>query len=69
MKWLHLAILKSSEKEDNDIERLHKSVIGETNAGASSFRNLPARLSTPALFEGFTSSKRFRTEASRSGSK
>ena len=58
-----MAISQSSGKQDNDIERLHKSVIGEANAGTPSFRNLPARLSIPALFEGFTSSKSFRTEA------
>ena len=58
-----MAILQSSRKEDNDIERLQKSVIGEANAGAPSFRNLPARLSISALFEGFTSSKYFRKEA------
>ena len=62
MHGFNLAILQSSGKEDNDIERLHKSVIGEANAGAPSFRNLPARLSILALFEEITFSKSFRTE-------
>ena len=59
--------MQSSGKVDNDIERLHKSVIGEANTGAPSIRNLPARLSITALFEGFTSSKSFRTKACVAG--
>ena len=48
------AILQSSGNKDNEIERLTRSVMGEAKTGAPSFRNLPVRLSIPALFAGFS---------------
>ena len=50
--------MHSSGKEDSDIDKLHKSVKGEARIEALSFRNLPAILSSPALFEGFTADER-----------
>ena len=46
---LSFAILQSSGNEDNEIDRLIRLVIGEAKTGAPSFRNLPVRLSIPAL--------------------
>ena len=46
---LSFAILQSSGNEDNEIERLIRLVIGEAKTGAPYFRNLPVRLSIPAL--------------------
>ena len=39
---------------DKDIERLHRSEIG---AAKTEIRNLPVRLSNPALLDGFISSE------------
>ena len=44
-------------------------MIGEAKTGAPSFRNLPVRLSIPALLEGFNCCKRVKTEACMTGSK
>ena len=64
IKGFTFAILQSSGKENDDIERFHKSVIGETNAGAHFFfKNLPVTLLISVLFERFISSKCLRTGA------
>ena len=61
------AILLSSENKDNEIERLTRSVMGEAKTGAPSFRNLPVRLSIPALFAGFSCFKSLRMVAGATG--
>ena len=66
---LSFAILQSSGNEDNEIDRLIRLVIGEAKTGASSFRNLPVRLSIPALLRGFNCCKSFKTEVCATGSK
>ena len=64
-----MAILQSSGNEDNEIDTLTRSVIGKAETGTPSFRNLPVRLSIPALLEGFNCCKSFKTEACATGSK
>ena len=64
-----IAILQSSGNKDNEIERLTRSVMGEAKTGAPSFRNLPVRLSIPALFAGFSCSKSLRMVAGATGAK
>ena len=63
------AILQSSGNKDNEIERLTRSVMSEAKTGAPSFRNLPVRLSIPALFAGFSCFKRLRMVAGATGAK
>ena len=63
------SILQSSGNKDNEIERLTRSVMGEVKTGAPSFRNLPVRLSIPALFVGFSCFKSLRMVAGASGAK
>ena len=53
---------------DNEIDKLIRSVIGEEN-WAPSFKNLPVRLSIPALLEGFNCCKSIKTEACTTSSK
>ena len=53
--------MQSSGKMDKDIERLHRSVYRAAKTEAPSLRNLPVRLSNPALLVGFISSKSFCT--------
>ena len=63
------AILQSSGNKDNEIERLTRSVMGEAKTGAPSFRNLPVRLSIPALFAGFSCFKSLRMVGGATGTK
>ena len=63
------AILQSSGNKDNEIERLTRSVMGEAKTGAPSFRNLPVRLSIPALFAGFSCFKSLRKVVRATGAK
>ena len=61
--------MQSSGNKNNEIERLTRSVIGEAKTGAPSFRNLPVRLSIPALFAGFSCFKSLRMVAGATGAK
>ena len=63
------AILQSSGNKDNEIERLTRSVMGEAETGAPSFRNLPVKLSISALFAGFSCFKSLRMVAGATGAK
>ena len=53
--------MKTHGKTDKDIERLHRSETGAAKTEAPSLRNLPVRLSNPALQDGLISSKSFCT--------